>query len=62
MHAPTRSESNLNVALPSVFGIITHAEPCSDVGLNTGIPGGTLPSPVCEFLLSLALKLCDNEH
>lgn len=56
-HTITRSESNLNLALPGVFGILTHAQPYSDWA---GIPGGTLPSPVCELLLSLALHLCDK--
>lgn len=56
-HPITRSESNLNLALPGVFGILTHAQPCPD---SAGIPGGTLPSPVRELLLSVPLHLSDK--
>lgn len=56
-HPITRSESNLNLALPGVSGILTHAQPCPD---SAGFPGRTLPSPVCELLLSVTLHLSDK--
>lgn len=59
-HTIPRFERNLNVAFPGVFGILTHAQPYPDTAYSTGIPGGVLPSPVCELLLSVALHLCDK--
>lgn len=59
-HALTKSESDLNLELTGVFGILKHAQPYSDMAYSAGVPGGTLSSPVCELLLSVSLHLCDK--